>query len=409
VGVGANRLGADRLGAGRLGADRLGARDWAGAAVALAATWLQISVGPAVAARPATGAVAGVAAAVGALALAWRRLRPVPAVAVSVAALSLHDLLAGPAVPVAGWLAVAAIARHAPDLPGALRGAALAAAAVAGSNVASAVIHHRTGGISLVVALTVVVLLAVALARVQAARADSQRREHDASRQRAVYEERLRIARDLHDLVGHGLSTVAVQSGAARLALDSGDPAAARRAVVSIEAASRGALAEMRQLLGVLRQDHPDADGTPAPGLDGIDALADRARGVGHAVAVVRSGPLDGVPAAAALSAYRVVQEALTNTVRHAPGASIVVSLRAADDALAIEVTDDGGAGRAGNAATPAEDGPRYGLIGLRERLTAAGGTVEAGPRGNGPGWRVAARLPVEPQQPPQPRTEAGR
>jgi signal transduction histidine kinase len=242
-----------------------------------------------------------------------------------------------------------------------------------------------------VVALTLAVFLAAAAARLQAARVASQRREREVARERAIAAERLRIARDLHDLVGHGLSTVAIQSSAARLALDSGDSAAARRAVVSVEAASRGALAEMRQLLGVLR--HGSTDAAPAPGLAGIEPVADSARGAGHDVTVHRTGPLDAVPAAAALCAYRVVQEAVTNAVRHAPGAAITVSLRADPDALTIEVTDDG-ATEGGSAAEAAPDRPRYGLVGLAERVAAAGGTFEAGPRAPDPGWRVVARLP---------------
>jgi signal transduction histidine kinase len=211
-----------------------------------------------------------------------------------------------------------------------------------------------------------------------------------------VAAERLRIARDLHDLVGHGLSTVAIQSGAARLALDSGDVTAARRAVVSVERASRGALAEMRQLLGVLRQG--DADDAPAPGLDGVEALADGARAAGHAVIVHRSGPLETVPAAAALCAYRVVQEAVTNSVRHAPGAAISVTLQVAAQDLTVEVVD-GGAGRPADAG-PADGGARYGLVGLRERVVAAAGTIDAGPRQDGAGWRVTVRLPLREEGP---------
>jgi signal transduction histidine kinase len=371
----------------------VGVRDWALAALALVATWFEVSVGPAVPApAPVPGAIAGLAGLVGAAALAWRRRHPVPAVAVATVAFGLHDLLAGPNVPVAGWLAVYAIARHAPDLRGAVRGAVACAVAVAGANAAAGVIRDRTGGIPLVLALTGVVLLSAVLVRVQAARAQGRIREREAARQQAAAAERLRIAWDLHDLVGHGLSTVAVQSGAARLALDSGDPAAARRAVVSIEAASRDALAEMRQILGVLRAG--DGDPAPAPGLDDVDALADRARRAGNPVTVQRAGPLDAVPAVAALTAYRAVQEALTNAARHAPGSAVTVSLAAAPGRLTVEVTNDGTVTTHG-AADP--DRPRYGLLGLRERVAAAGGTVEAGPGAGGPGWRVAVNLPLEP------------
>lgn len=298
-------------------------RDWVVAALAAAASVIQVSVGPSVD-EPASpvASVAVLFGVLGGLALAWRRRRPVAATAVAITGSGLQTFIAGPSVPVVGWLAVAAAARHVPDLRNALRGAAVAGLTVAGINAAAGVFHDRTGGVPLVSSLTLVVLLGASLVRLQDARADAQRRERDAARQQAVAAERLRIARDLHDLVGHGLSTVAIQSSAARLALDSGDAATARRALGSVEQASRDALGEMRQLLGVLR--HGDADATPPSGLDGVEALADAARATGHVVTVHRSGPLESAPPAAALCAYRVVQEAMTNAVRHAPGATIL-------------------------------------------------------------------------------------
>ncbi|MGH8837238.1 MAG: sensor histidine kinase [Actinomycetes bacterium] len=374
-----------------IGIGRLAVRDWAVAALAVAATWVQVSVGTTPEPHPAVNAVAGLCAVIGAIALAWRRVVPGPSVAVAVAGFALHDVLVGPALPVAGWLAVFAIARHARTLPGALRGAALAAGALAAAELVAGLIHDRIGGVALALMLTLIVLLAASLVRLQADRMAGQRRERDAARQQAVTDERLRIARDLHDLVGHSLSTVAIQSGTARVALDSGDPAAARRAVASIEAASRAALAEMRQLLGVLR--HEATDPEPLPGLNGIEALADRARATGHSVIVDWSGPLAAVPPASALAAYRVVQEALTNVVRHAPGSAVHVTLTATSTALAVQVEDSG----SGQPPVPGDDRPRYGLVGLTERVAVAGGTVEAGPRSDSAGWRVAARLPIDP------------
>jgi len=297
----------------------------------------------------------------------------------------------GPTVPIVGWLAVAAAVRHVPDLRDAVRSAALAAIAVAGTTATAGFVHGQTAGIPLVLSLTLIVLLGAALVRLWAGRADAQRREREAARQQAVAAERLRIARDLHDLVGHGLSTVAIQASAARLALDSGDPSTARRAVVSVEQASRGALAEMRQLLGVLRQS--GADDAPVPGLGGVEALADSARAAGHAVVVHRSGEVESVPAAPALCAYRVVQEAVTNAVRHAPGAPITVTVCVTAQDLTAEVVDDGADRPAG--AEPGDGDARYGLVGLRERVGAAGGTIDAGPRQDRAGWRVAVRLPL--------------
>ncbi|HEU4948295.1 MAG TPA: sensor histidine kinase [Kribbella sp.] len=236
--------------------------------------------------------------------------------------------------------------------------------------------------------LTIVVLLAAILARLQTARVQLQRRQREAERYQAIADERLRIARDMHDLVGHGLNTIAVQSGAARLALYSGDPATVRRALGAVEEASRGALAEMRQMLGVLRLG--EADAAPAPGLDRLEALAEHARAAGHEVMVYCTGPLEAVPAAAGLTAYRVLQEALTNSIRHAVGAPIAITLHASDGNLTVEVSDEGTGGATADTARPS-----YGLLGLRERIAAAGGTLEAGPRDDVPGWRVAAQLPL--------------
>jgi signal transduction histidine kinase len=148
----------------------------------------------------------------------------------------------------------------------------------------------------------------------------------------------------------------------------------------------------MRQMLGILRQD--DAAVAVTAGLARLDTLVRDARAAGHAVTVDTRGPVDRVPALAALTAHRVVQEAITNTIRHAKGASIAITLDAAGDRLTVVVTDDG------NAAEPAPDGGHvdgatYGLVGLRERVEAAGGTLEAGRRTDAPGWRVIARLPV--------------
>jgi signal transduction histidine kinase len=369
-------------------------RDWTFGGLAAAASAIQVSVGPSVERAAPVATVAGLGIA-GGLALAWRRRRPVVASALALGTSSVQALVAGPSVPLVGWLAVVALARHAPNLRTALRGAAAAAVAVAAVHAAAGLMYQRSTE-PLVLSLTLVVLLGAALARLQRARADAQRREREAAREQAVTAERLRIAWDLHDLVGHGLSSVAIQSSAARLALDAGDAAAARRAIVSMEQASRGALSEMRQLLGVLR--HGAVDAAPAPGLGGIQALADDVRAAGHIVTLHQSGPLDGVPPAVNLCAYRVVQEAVTNAVRHAPGAAIAISLQVTAHEFTLEVTDDGTERPAGPASR--EGGPRYGLMGLAERVGSAGGTIDAGPRMDSPGWRVVARLPLAEEEP---------
>jgi signal transduction histidine kinase len=370
-------------------------RDWAMVAVVVVAATVQVSIGGPVRPAPAADLLGDVCALAGALALAWVRPRPLVAGSASLGLTGVGVLLTGPIVPLAGWLAVLLVTRHAPDLAVALRAAAAGGAWLATALVAAAVVYRQPDALAVVLALTLVVVLAASVLRLQRARVDSQQRERLAERERTVAAERLRIARDLHDLVGHGLSLVAVQSGAARLALDAGDVDEARRAVAAIEAASRGALGEMRQMLGVLRAGTDDAaDGAgrtgAQPGLADVDTLVEQARTGGHAVTVQRSGPLNEVPAAAGLCAYRVVQEALTNVVRHAPGAAVTITL-ATGDALTVEVVDE----RVDGASPPDPDRPHFGLLGLAERVGAAGGTLEAGPRGDGVGWRVTATVPL--------------
>jgi signal transduction histidine kinase len=366
---------------------RLTVRDWTVAVGAALLLSVRVAVGPTVTVSGAGQAVTFALPVVVGAALLWRRRRPWSVAAVAVAASIVYALAAGPVLPVAGWLAVVVLARHVPALPAAVRGAVAAASLVIAGSAAGAAVHDRAEALPLAVSLTVVVLLAAVLARLQVARVHHQRDQRAAERRQAAADERLRIARDLHDLVGHGLSTIAVQSGAARLALDAGDPATARGALAAVEEASRGALAEMRQMLGVLRPG--DAGSAPAPGLDRVDALAGDARAAGHQVVMRRAGPVDAVPAAVGLTAYRVLREAVTNAIRHAPGATIEIGVRAGEDRVEVEVCDDGTGG-----GTPAE-GPRYGLVGLRERVAAAGGTLAAGHRPDGPGWRVAAALPL--------------
>jgi signal transduction histidine kinase len=199
---------------------------------------------------------------------------------------------------------------------------------------------------------------------------------------RAVAEERLRIARELHDVVAHSMSVVAVQAGVGRYVIDS-NPAEAARALDAIETTSRAALREMRQLLGMLR------DGTPgemlsAPGLADIADLAERA-GLRVDVAV-RGMPRD-LPAGVDLAAFRIVQEALTNVVKHAGTGHGRVVVTYSDEAVAIEVTDDGA-----GAAIGGDEG--HGLIGMRERVALYGGEFSAGPL-PGRGYRVSASLPI--------------
>jgi signal transduction histidine kinase len=207
---------------------------------------------------------------------------------------------------------------------------------------------------------------------------------------RRVDEERLRIARDLHDITAHSLSLIAVQSGVAAHVLDS-DPEEARRSLLAIRETARSALHELRGLLGVLRGagDGP-APLAPAPSLARLPELTDPLRDAGFTLTVDHDGDLAGLPAFVDATAFRIIQEALTNVLRHASPCPVSVSVKRSPTALAVVVTDDGPALPIGESAT----GQGHGIPGMRERAAAVGGTVEAGPTASG-GWRVSALLPL--------------
>jgi signal transduction histidine kinase len=235
---------------------------------------------------------------------------------------------------------------------------------------------------------------------------DLLERERDLQAREAVAVERARIARELHDVVAHHVSVMVIQAGAAEGTVSAED-AAAHQALGTIAQTGREAMSEMRQLLGVLRSDNagggaqaatPDAaaDGrAPQPGLENLPALAARMQEAGVAVAYKISGQPMRLPRAIELSAYRVVQEALTNTLRHAgPGAQARLEVRYAPHALKIEVTDDGGES-AGKADRGQAEPAGHGIVGMRERVALFGGTLEAGPLRER-GYRVAAVFPIE-------------
>jgi signal transduction histidine kinase len=208
---------------------------------------------------------------------------------------------------------------------------------------------------------------------------------------RAVVEERLRLARELHDVVAHAMSVIAVQSGVGAHVAAS-RPQEVGKALAAIEATSRAALEELRRLLGVLRQDsEPQASLTPVPGLADLDSLLAEVAKVGLAVRLRVEGTPSPLPPGVDLSAYRIVQEALTNVVKHAGPARAQVTIRYRDQEVMVEVTDDGR-----GVTAPTGDGRArvgHGLIGMRERVQVFGGDLEVGPGPVG-GFRVAARLP---------------
>jgi signal transduction histidine kinase len=220
---------------------------------------------------------------------------------------------------------------------------------------------------------------------------------------RAVLEERARIAREMHDVVAHHMSMIAVQAETAPYRV-TGLPAPVLTEFSTIAAGAREALADMRRLLGVLRAENDESPRTPQPGLADVAALVETARRAGVPV-TLRAAEVVEVPEAVGLAAYRIVQEALANAARHAPGGPVSVSVRGTPEALVVEIGNDPGrpgtpeariaeAGHDPGGPGPAGGGPGHGLIGMRERSALLGGTLEAGPRPDG-GYRVAARLPV--------------
>ncbi len=223
--------------------------------------------------------------------------------------------------------------------------------------------------------------------RMRAEQAAQREREQAANADRAVAEERTRIARELHDVVAHRVSLMTVQAGAAKTVAGD-DPQAALAAMEAVEHAGREALEELRHLLGVLRPKADDGSLGPQPGLADVARLVDQFREAGLDVSLTMSDVPTDLPARVDLSAYRIVQEALTNVLKHAgPGARSEVRISLDNEAIAIEVTDDG------HAATSLP-GSGHGIMGMRERAVLLDGRLTAGHLQDG-GFRVVARLPI--------------
>jgi signal transduction histidine kinase len=212
--------------------------------------------------------------------------------------------------------------------------------------------------------------------------------------------ERARISRELHDVVAHHISMIAVQAETARLTTQGMPPAGAQR-LLAIGDTARSALTEMRRLLGVLRPDATAelAQRRPQPGLAQLNELLDEARDAsGAGTRLIVSGWLTPLDPGVELAAYRIVQEALTNARRHAPGAAVDVELRYGDEGLSLRIRDNGpGPQSAGDASADAMAGG-HGLLGMRERATAVGGELRTGPAPGG-GFLVEALLPAKAEQ----------
>jgi signal transduction histidine kinase len=213
--------------------------------------------------------------------------------------------------------------------------------------------------------------------------------ERDQQARIAVADERARIARELHDVVAHAVSVMVVQADGAAYAVH-GQPDLAERAVKTISSTGREALTELRRLLGVLRSEDAAGERTPQPGTRSLSELAARVRAVGLPVQLDIVGNVDDLPAGVGLGIYRIVQEALTNSLKHAgPGTSATVRVERTGDRVDLSIVDNGH--RASTALVGVTGG--NGLIGMRERALVFGGTLEAGPRPAG-GWQVVASLP---------------
>ena len=218
-------------------------------------------------------------------------------------------------------------------------------------------------------------------------RARQAEQEREAMARIAVAEERARIARELHDIVAHSLSVMVLQAGAVRHRL-AGDLAEDKSALEDVEKTGRQALAEMRRLLGVMRRDDDERDLTPQPSLASVDALVDQISGAGLPVHLHVEGEPIALPTGIELSAYRIIQEGLTNALKHGRASRADVTLRYIRDALEVEVCDDG----QGRATT---DGAGYGLLGIQERVKIYGGTMTA-ETAPGRGFALKTRLPLE-------------
>lgn len=220
-------------------------------------------------------------------------------------------------------------------------------------------------------------------------RAERLELEQEEQARKAVAEERARIARELHDVVGHCVSVMTVQASAVRSVL-APEQTEERDALMSVERVGREALVEMRRLVGILRDSLATPDLTPQPSLRGIDELVSHARASGLGVDLLIEGDPAKLPASIDLTAYRIVQEGLTNAIRHAHARHARVQIRYCAGSLAIEVTDDGVGVNGADSVRRAG----HGLLGMRERVAVFGGQLDAGPSADG-GYRLRARLPV--------------
>jgi signal transduction histidine kinase len=321
--------------------------------------------------------------------LADRRRHPVTVLVISTAAVVLYSLLGfvNGAVLIAPAIALYAVCKVVSTRQALLYAGGTLVALMTATAVGNP-FSSTGGGFDLIPAMVAAALFGGIAVRNRLAYVASIQARADDAANRRIGEERLRIARELHDVVAHTMATINVQATAASHVLAE-RPAAAGEALQTIRLASKDGLRELRAILNVLRQ-ADDADPTqPAPGLAHLDQLIAGAVQAGLPITLSHTGPATATEVD--LAAYRIIQESLTNTIRHARAATAVVSLSYGQEDLRIEVSDTGrGAGPGAGVSSG------HGLTGMRERAAAVGGTVQAGP-GDGGGFRVVARLPAAP------------
>jgi signal transduction histidine kinase len=325
-------------------------------------------------------------------ALAWRRRHPVAVLGVVFGAVLIYLVLGYAAGPI--WLALiiayftAVVAGHR---------LAAAVVAVAGFSIfpwLDYLLRDRPGpslvGLAGLAAWLLVLLGAAEAVRIRRERTAEAVRIREEEALRRASEERLRIARELHDALGHHLSLISMQSGVA-LHLNKQLPEQARNSLTAIKQASKEALTELRSVLDILRQQGEPAARSPTWTLARLDDLVSQAAAAGLVVHTKTDGDVRRLPFAVDVAAFRIVQEALTNVTRHAGPATATVRVSYGDGDLTVQVDDDG-RGLSGHASSP---GSGKGIVGMRERVAALGGELQAGPRPGG-GFRVRARLPLD-------------
>ena len=339
-------------------------------------------------------AVAAAAGLVFTISLAWRRRAPLAVLALALATSVLANVVAvldeatTPAIALV--VAVYSVGAHTNGLRAAVGG--LGAAALIAVNVAE---QFSLGDLLLIAMILGGAWLAGRAIRYRREREHvlerltvDLEREREEKARAAVAEERVRIARELHDIVAHAISVIVLQARGGRRSLAT-DPGETREALDMIEATGSEALAEMRRLLGMLRSHDEEIALAPQPSLRYLDALAAQVREAGLPVDLSVEGEPTELPPGVDLSAYRIVQEALTNALKHAGPATARVVVRYRENDLELEIADTG----AGAGASDGGEG--HGLAGMRERVSLYGGKIEAGPRDGG-GFAVRARLPLD-------------